>query len=91
VVVNVSRSVVAEALVRYPRVVALAVTAPAAILAARLMKRGRESEKEVAARVTRAAPALPSALTVITIENDATVADAARRFIAALHEVAADS
>jgi ribose 1,5-bisphosphokinase len=89
VVVNVSRSVVAEALACYPRVVALAVTAPAAILAERLAQRGRESADDIAARVTRAAPSLPSALTVITIENDATLADAARRFIAALHEVAA--
>jgi ribose 1,5-bisphosphokinase len=91
VVVNVSRSVVAEAFANHARVVALAVTAPAAVLAERLARRGRESADDIAARVTRAAPALPSALTVITIENDATLAEAARRFIAALHEVAAKS
>ncbi len=88
VVVNVSRSVVAEVLARYPRVVALAVTAPAAVLAARLVQRGRESEDDIAARVTRAAAPLPPALTAIAIENDATVADAARRFIAALQQIA---
>jgi ribose 1,5-bisphosphokinase len=91
VVVNVSRSVVAEALANHVRVVALAVTAPAAVLAERLARRGRESAEEIAARVTRPAPPLPSALTVITIENDATLAEAARRFIAALHEVAAQA
>jgi ribose 1,5-bisphosphokinase len=89
VVVNVSRSVVAEALANYPSVVALAVTAPAAVLAARLKHRGRESDEDIAERVMRPAPPLPSALTVITIENDATVADGARRFIAALQQVAA--
>jgi ribose 1,5-bisphosphokinase len=89
VVANVSRGVIAEALATYPRVVALAVTAPAAVLAARLALRGRESDDDIAERVTRAAPPLPSALTVITIENDATVVDAARRFIAALQQVAA--
>jgi ribose 1,5-bisphosphokinase len=89
VVVNVSRSVVADALANYPRVVALAVTAPAAILAARLALRGRESDDDIAARVTRPAPPLPAALTVITIENAAIVADAARHFIAALHRIAA--
>ncbi len=91
VVVNVSRSVVAEALAIHLRVVALAVTAPAAVLAARLKQRGRESEEDIAARVMRPAPPLPSALTVITIENDSTVADAARRFIAALQQVAAEA
>jgi ribose 1,5-bisphosphokinase len=89
VVVNVSRGVVAEALARYPSVVALAVTAPAEDLAARLALRGRESNDDIAARVARPAPPLPSAMTVITVENDRTVADAARRFIAALQQVAA--
>jgi len=90
VVVNVSRNVVAEALATYACVVALAVTAPAGVLAARLKQRGRESNDDIAARVSRAAAPLPSGLTVITIENDATAAEAAGRFIAALHRIAAE-
>jgi phosphonate metabolism protein PhnN/1,5-bisphosphokinase (PRPP-forming) len=89
VVVNVSRSVVAEALANHPRVVAVLVTAPAAVLAARLKQRGRESDDDIAARVTREAAPLPSAMTVIAIENDGVLAVAARRFIAALRQIAA--
>jgi ribose 1,5-bisphosphokinase len=88
VVVNVSRSVVGEALANYPRVVALEVTAPTAVLAERLSRRGRETPDDIMARVTRAAPPLPPDMPVISIENDAALAMAAERFIAALRQIA---
>lgn len=53
VVVNVSRAVVAEARARFVSVVAVLVTAPADILAARLAGRGRESGEAVAGRLAR--------------------------------------
>jgi ribose 1,5-bisphosphokinase len=87
VVVNVSRSVVGEARANYPQVVAIEVTAPAAVLAERLKQRGRESEEDIATRVTRAAPPLPPDLSVMTIENDAALAVAARRFVMALRQI----
>jgi len=88
VVVNVSRSVVGEALANYKQVVAVAITAPAAKLAERLLRRGREPPADILARVTRAAPPLPPDLSVITIENDAALAVAARRFVMALRQIA---
>jgi ribose 1,5-bisphosphokinase len=88
VVVNVSRSVVGEALANYKQVVAVAITAPAAKLAERLLRRGREPPADILARVTRAAAPLPPDLSVITIENDAVLAVAAQRFIMALRQIA---
>ena len=88
VVVNVSRAVVGEALADQRRVVVLQVTAPAAILAERLSRRGRETAEDIMARVTRTVPPLPSGLPVISIENDRTPAHAAGLFIMALRQIA---
>src|SRR5487761_2171053 len=52
VIANVSRAVIADAAARFP-VRVIAVTAPAAILAARLAGRGRETEADIAARLAR--------------------------------------
>ena len=54
VVCNVSREVVAEARARYPRAVVVLVTAPEEVLRARLIARGRPSDIDVAARLSRA-------------------------------------
>jgi ribose 1,5-bisphosphokinase len=53
-VCNVSRSVVADARARYRRAVVVLVTAPEEVLRARLMARGRPSDIDVAARLSRA-------------------------------------
>ena len=66
----------------------MAITAPAAKLAERLLRRGREPPADILARVTRAAAPLPPDLSVITIENDAVLAVAAQRFIMALRQIA---
>lgn len=55
VVCNVSRTVVADARARYPRAVVILVTAPEQVLRARLIARGRASDVNVAARLSRAA------------------------------------
>lgn len=68
VVANLSRGVLAEAAARY-RLRVLMVTAPAAVLAARLAARGRESAEEIARRLAREAPA-PAGLDVVTVVND---------------------
>jgi ribose 1,5-bisphosphokinase len=54
VVCNVSRSVVGDARARYRRAVVVLVTAPEEVLRARLMARGRPSDIDVAARLSRA-------------------------------------
>jgi ribose 1,5-bisphosphokinase len=54
VVCNISRSVVSDARARYPGAVVVLVTAPAEVLRARLLARGRRSDIDVAARLSRA-------------------------------------
>jgi ribose 1,5-bisphosphokinase len=54
VVCNVSRVVVAEARARYQRAIVVLVTAPEEVLRGRLMARGRPSDIDVAARLSRA-------------------------------------
>jgi phosphonate metabolism protein PhnN/1,5-bisphosphokinase (PRPP-forming) len=68
VVANLSRGALAEANARYPLLV-LEITAPPAVLAARLAARGREGLDTIAARLAREAP-LPPALRVRRVVND---------------------
>jgi phosphonate metabolism protein PhnN/1,5-bisphosphokinase (PRPP-forming) len=82
VIANVSRAVIAAAAERYPTRV-IQVTAPPAILAARLAARGRESAADIAARLSRAV-ALPRHISVHTVVNDATPEQGIARFLAAL-------
>ena len=84
VVVNVSRSVVGEALKRLQPVKIILVTAPVSVLAERLAARGRESAAEIAERLVRASYAEPSGPDVIRIENAGALADAVAAFLAAL-------
>jgi phosphonate metabolism protein PhnN/1,5-bisphosphokinase (PRPP-forming) len=89
VVANLSRGVLAAAAARFPLRV-LNITAPIAVLAARLGARGRESAADIAARLAREAP-LPAGLDVETIGNDADVASGVVRVLAALSRAAADA
>ncbi len=84
VVVNVSRAVVEEARRRFAPVRVIEVTAPRAVLAARLKARGRESEPQVLDRVKRSV-AVASDLKIV---NDGTLAQAVDAFVAALSKVA---
>ncbi len=86
VVANASRAVIAEAARRFP-VHVIAVTAPPDILAARLAARGREDAADAARRLTRTV-ALPAAVPVETVANDASLADGVARFLAALSRAA---
>jgi len=82
VVANISRGAIAEAAARYP-VRVIEVTAPPAVLAARLKARGRESADDVARRLSRLA-AIPDGVTVTTVCNDGSLAGGVERFVAAL-------
>lgn len=87
VVANVSRGVIAQAEALGARVVVVNVTAPPDVLARRLAARGRESEAEIAARLAREAPLRTQSAELVTISNDATIAEGAQaliRVIAAL-------
>ncbi|WP_137124234.1 phosphonate metabolism protein/1,5-bisphosphokinase (PRPP-forming) PhnN [Roseomonas sp. HF4] len=89
VVANLSRAVLAEAAARYPLRV-LNITAPVAVLAARLAARGREDAADIAARLAREAT-LPPGLDVATVTNDTTPEDGAARVIEALSRAAEDA
>jgi ribose 1,5-bisphosphokinase len=89
VVVNASRTVVAEAAKRFATRV-IEVTAPAEVLAQRLASRGRESSTDMAERLTRSVT-LPSHITVDTVMNDASLEEGVARFLAALNRAASDA
>lgn len=86
VVANVSRAVIGQAAERFP-IRVIEVTAPPDILAQRLVGRGRETEEDVARRMARAVP-MPERISVVTVVNDRTPAEAADLFITALYRAA---
>ncbi len=77
VMANGSRATLPEARRRFARLHVVLVTAPPAVLAARLSARGRESADDVAARLARA-PEVDLQADLI-IQNVGAVADGARR------------
>jgi ribose 1,5-bisphosphokinase len=85
VIANVSRGVISEAAARWP-VQVLEVSAPPAILAARLAERRRESADDVARRLTRNA-SIPDSVESVTVWNDNTLAEGVERFVAALRRI----
>ncbi len=86
VIANVSRAVVAEAAARFP-VAVIEVTAPPAVLAARLAERGRESADDVARRLARDIE-LPLPVTRVTVVNDGTREAGVSRLLDAIREAA---
>lgn len=81
---NGSRAMLGAAMQQFPGLRVLLVTAPTAVLAARLAARGRESVADIAARLERAAFDLPAGMTASEVINDGTPATGAIRFLAAL-------
>jgi ribose 1,5-bisphosphokinase len=86
---NGSRAALAAAKAAFPDLRVILVTAPDAILAARLAQRGRESLDDIAARLARADFALPQGITATTVLNDSTPAIGIARLMAALQPVSA--
>lgn len=82
VVANVSRAVIAEAMVRFP-VRVIEVTASPDILAARLASRARESAGDAAVRLARSV-VLPSGVPRVRVLNDGALDCAVAQFLAAL-------
>lgn len=70
VVGNVSRGVVDELRLRFPRVAVVHMTAPAEVRLARILARGREDEEAARARIARPAPRVEADLEIV---NDGTV------------------
>jgi phosphonate metabolism protein PhnN/1,5-bisphosphokinase (PRPP-forming) len=86
VVVNVSRTIIAEAARRFA-VRVIEVTAPPEILAARLAARGRETAADVAARLSRSV-SIPDSVAVERVMNDGSPEAGVARFVAALNRAA---
>lgn len=84
VVANVSRSMIDRARAAFRPVRVVSITASAPVLRERLLARGRESAREIEARLARAAATMPRGPDVVTIRNDGTLEEAARLFIEAL-------
>lgn len=69
-IVNFSRSALAEAAALFPDFLVLNITAQPATLAQRLSSRGRETDAQIAKRISVANKSLPDGLNVLTLSND---------------------
>lgn len=84
VLFNGSRGVIEEARARFRPLRVIVVTAPVRVLAARLAARGRETEADIAARLSRAAYASPEGPDVAVVRNDGTLEEGVAAFLAAI-------
>lgn len=89
VIFNGSRAALPQAQARFPGLRVVLVTAPDAVLAARLAARGRETAEDIRARLARAAFTLPDGIKAVTVVNDGTPEQGVARFLAALQPVRA--
>lgn len=89
VVFNGSRAALPLAAQVFPELRVILVTAPDAVLAARLAARGREDEADIRARLARAAFTLPKGISATVVVNDGTAEEGIARLLAALHPVSA--
>lgn len=91
VVANVSRTVIEAAQAAYDPLRVVNVTAPVAVLAARIARRGREDGDAIRRRLERAALDGPTGDHVVTLENTRTLQESVDRFVALLQAYAAGS
>jgi ribose 1,5-bisphosphokinase len=91
VVCNVSRTVVPELRNRYARVVAVLITAPHEILAARLAARARGTDGNLSDRVARSDEVGRALDADVVIDNTGSVDEGARRLQDAIARAAASS
>jgi ribose 1,5-bisphosphokinase len=83
--VNLSRGVLGKAALKFDTLHVLHVTARPDALAARLAARGRESEAEIARRLSRPAPPMPEGLRVTEIDNSGRLETAVDAALAVLY------
>jgi ribose 1,5-bisphosphokinase len=84
---NFSRTTLTEAGTLFARLVVLNITAVPETLVHRLTERGRETQTEIAKRLTEADKPLPKGLTVINLSNDGPLPDTLARAQALLYPV----
>lgn len=83
-IANFSRKALVQGAEFFPRFIVLNITARAETLAARLATRGRETEKEITARLAQAEKPLPEGLDIIQLANDGPLSDTIERGAALL-------
>lgn len=84
IVVNGSREYFNEAQKKYPDIIPVIITAPTAMLAARLSQRGRETQEQIHERLSRAHEFSIKHNSLITIVNDRKVSQAADELLESL-------
>lgn len=84
VIFNGSRAALPEAARVFPDLRVILVTAPDALLAARLAARGREAGADITQRLNRAAFTIPAGITAKTVVNDGALETGVTRLLAAL-------
>lgn len=89
VVANGSRSVIPELRERYAHVLPVVITAPPELLAQRLARRGRETEDEILARLSRGTASELAVRDALVIDNSGPLEEAGERFLEALRKAAA--
>jgi ribose 1,5-bisphosphokinase len=86
-VCNLSRAAIPDARRRFPRVATVLVTAPNAVLAARLVARGRETEEEAARRLARESTISKAVAADRVVSNDGTREEGGRKFVLCLERI----
>ena len=88
VVVNVSRAIIDAARARFAHVTVIEVTAPAEVLAARLIARGREDPAAINKRLARVAAPVAARPGVHRLANNGSVADGVAAMVAMIEGAA---
>ncbi len=88
VIVNLSRKVIPAAEEAFTSVVVIEITAPPEVLARRLAARGRETEAEIADRLSREAPLSAGRAPIYRVTNDRALETVAAEFTALLRGLA---
>jgi phosphonate metabolism protein PhnN/1,5-bisphosphokinase (PRPP-forming) len=91
VIANVSRTSIRAAEDKVDTVVVLHVTAPLAVLAQRIARRGREPVEAIAARLAREAQVTAARSAIVEVVNDGGVEEATRLFTDVLRAIAEQS
>lgn len=89
VIFNGSRAALPLAVRAFPGLSVILITAPDTILADRLAQRGRETEADIRARLSRARFEMPPGIAYRTVHNDSTPEDGIARLLSALQPVSA--
>lgn len=89
VIFNGSRAALPDAIVRFPNLIVVLVTASPAVLAQRLSARAREGEADIALRLSRADFVMPAGMPVRVVTNNGNLEQGVQDLIKALQPASA--